>query len=208
MKKILVLLLTILFITGCSGKLTERDLNRSINEVKRVISSKQPHSNAYAIGFKYYKPRDFSVLEDKGFNQTLLHNSNKYYLNVDVNAYYYKFKSNFEKESDDYYSSSFQNEGIEGYVRIKKTNNDYFYIKMMYNYSYVEVSVTENEIYDAIIDSSIILSSIKYNDKIISTYMGNAVSSSLESKYEVKKPKQEKTERQNVLDYYEGNNQN
>ena len=80
------------------------------------------------------------------------------------------------------------------------------FIKMMYNYSYVEVSVAEDEVYDAIIDSSIILSSIKYNDKIISTYIGNAVSSSLESKYEVKKPKQEKNERQNILDFYEGAN--
>ncbi len=206
MKKILILFVTLIFMTGCSNKLYETDLSKSVSEVEKIISSKVALKNTYGTGFKYYKPRDFSILEDKDFNHVLLHNYNKYYLNVDINAYYYKYKNVFEKESDDYYSSTFESNGIQGYVRIKKINNDYFYIKMMYNYSYVEVSVAEDEVYDAIIDSSIILSSIKYNDKIISTYIGNAVSSSLESKYEVKKPKQGKNERQNILDFYEGAN--
>ena len=87
MKRLSIILIALLFLTGCSGNLYEADLNKAIYEVAEIISSEDIRSNAYGTGFKYYKPRDFAILEAKEFNHTLLHNSNKYYLNVDINAY-------------------------------------------------------------------------------------------------------------------------
>ena len=38
---------------------------------------------------------------------------------------------------------------------------------MLYNYSYIEVEVKESDINDAVNSSLVILSSIRYNDKVI-----------------------------------------
>ncbi len=75
---------------------------------------------------------------------------------------------------------------------------------MMYNYSYIEVSVKEYSIKDAVIDCAIILSSIKYNDNVIDTLIVSGDLDFRETPYEIKKPKQ--TNNRNILDVYEYDN--
>ena len=184
MKKIIILL-SVLFITGCS--FNDKGIEKIESDTYGILSYTVPNTNVGAKGFKYYKPRDFAMLEEKEFNHTLVHNGNKYYLNIDINAYYSK-KLNYND--------------LSGYIEIREGKNSYFYIKMLYNYSYIEVEVKESDINDAVNSSLVILSSIRYNDKVINELTLNKDVAGKETQYEIKKPDLIE-ESKNILDVYE-----
>lgn len=73
---------------------------------------------------------------------------------------------------------------------------------MLYNYSCIEVSVKENELNSAINSSMIILSSMRYNDNVIASFISNKNTAGKENTYEIKKPNNKKDDR-NILDVYE-----
>ena len=196
MKKIIVLF-SVFLLVGCTNTLST---SLSIdNSVKVVINENGAKSNTTGKGFKYYKPRDFSLLEDNIYNHVLLNDGNKYYLNIDINGYYNKYKADYKVNTNLYYSSGFSNGDTYGFLEIRKGNNDYFYIKMMYNYSYIEVATNEKGLRQAIINSSIILSSIRYNDKVIENLINSGYLGSKETTYEIKKPPKDETNK-NILD--------
>ena len=200
MKKILILL-SIFILCGCTNKESFDD-TKIINELK-VIDQNVALANSASRGFKYYKPRDFALLESSDFNHILVHKSNKFYLNVDVNAYYDKMPIKYVENDKEFYSKKIDlDSGIPLFIEIKEINNSYFLIKMMYNYSSIEVSTRETEIYDSIVSSMIILSSIKYNDSVIESIISEGNIDSRETAYEIKKPKVKK-ERTNILDVYD-----
>lgn len=199
MKKIIILL-SVLFITGCS--FNDKGVERIESDTYGILSYTVPNTNVGAKGFKYYKPRDFAMLEEKEFNHTLVHNGNKYYLNIDINAYYSKFKPNYIENDSLYYSKKLNCNDLSGYIEIRKGKNSYFYIKMLYNYSYIEVEVKESDINDAVNSSLVILSSIRYNDKVISELTLNKDVAGKETQYEIKKPDLIE-ESKNILDVYE-----
>ena len=207
MKKILIVL-SILVLAGCTSKI-DKEYLKNTNEYSKIVAC-ETYANTTAKGFKYYKPRDFSLLEATDNNHTLLHNSNKYFLSVDINAYHDKMKYSYTEKSDVYLSKKLDfNDGKTGYIEINEGNNSYFYIKVLYNYSSIEVSVRENEIEEALIDSMIILSSIRYNDNVIENIINEGDLDTRENTYEIRKPKVQ-NERTNILDVYdygkEGNN--
>ena len=69
MKKI-VILLSCFLLVGCTTNLSS---NLSIDElINNVVSFNTNKSNTNGLGFKYYKPRDFSLLEDDNTNHVLL----------------------------------------------------------------------------------------------------------------------------------------
>lgn len=203
MKKLFVILF-VFVLCGCSNKLDITNTDSISNDILFVLNNSNTHANVNAKGFKYYKPRDFAVLDDSGFNHVLLHESNKYYLNVDVNAYHNKAVIDYEKKENTYYNYTFYYNNNLGYVEVTTRNNSFFYIKMMYNYSYIEVSVPDYSLNDAIIDCAIILSSIKYNDSVIDTLIVSGDLDSRETPFEIKKPKQPSNK--NILDVYEYDN--
>lgn len=200
MKKYIILLLSF-FLVGCTNNLTSTNLDKIKGDVLSIIENRETHLNTSGIGFKYYKPRDFSILEMNEFNHVLLHESIKYFLNVDINAYLNKFIDKFQDEYSYYYKTDFNYNDAEGYVVIRNENNGYFYIKMMYNYSYIEVNVPEREINDAIIDSAIILSSIEYNEKVLESLVSTTNFDSRETEYNIKQPAIPTDK--NILDVYE-----
>ena len=187
MKKILILL-SVFIISGCSLQNNSSDLTYVKEDINDIITNKSKYTNTSGIGFKYYKPRDFSLLEDKDFNHVLLNNGNKYYLNIDINAYYSKFKPNYIENDSLYYSKKLNYNDLSGYIEIREGKNSYFYIKMLYNYSYIEVEVKESDINDAVNSSLVILSSIRYNDKVINELTLNKDVAGKETQYEIKKP--------------------
>lgn len=201
MKRVIILLFVFL-ITGCTASLSNKGVHRINNDIKKVLTYEINHTNTSGKGFKYYKPRDFSLLEDKDYNHVLIHNGDKYYLNIDINAYYSKFKSDYKIDNNLYYSDSFLYNDIFGYVEIIDGKNDYFYIKMLYNYSCIEVSVTEDKINDAVSSMIVILSSIKYNDTIIESLISSSDISSKDTAYELVGPLVP-IEDKNILDVYE-----
>lgn len=201
MKKILILL-SVFIISGCSLQNNSSDLTNVKEDINDIITNKSKYTNTSGIGFKYYKPRDFSLLEDKDFNHVLLNNGNKYYLNIDINAYNSKFKSEYQIDPLLYYSDTISNGDTFGYIEVRKGKNSYFYLKMLYNYSCIEVSVKENELNSAINSSMIILSSMRYNNNVIASFISNKNTAGKENTYEIKKPNNKKDNR-NILDVYE-----
>lgn len=198
MKKAIIIL-SIFLLCGCSFK--EVNYNLAERNIHYVMENASKHQNTAAKGFTFYKPRDFSVLENDDFNVVLLHNAVKYYLNIDINAYHGKAINIPEKSDADLYFTTFSYDGLDGYLLVREGNNSYFYIKMVYNYSCIEVSVRKEMIEDAIADSIIILSSIKYNENVISSLINTDELDSKEKAYEIKKPKEES--KKNILDVYE-----
>lgn len=185
MKKIIILI-SVFLLVGCTNTLSS---TLSIDSsVQAVLNEKSAEANTSGIGFKYYKPRDFSILNDDMYNQVLLNNGNKYYLNIDINRYHNKYKEDYKVDSSLYYSKKFNFNDLDGILEIKQGNNSYFYIKMLYNYSIIEVGVIESDIKEAIINSAIILSSIRYNDNVIDHLISTGDLNSKESTYEIKKP--------------------
>lgn len=195
MKKIIVLL-SVFLLVGCNATFTNSlDINSALST---VLNEEITNYNTHGKGFKYYKPRDFSIIDYKDYNHTLINGGNKYYLSIDINNYYNKKESTYKKDSSLYYSSNINYNNKNGFIEIRDGNNGYFYIKMMYNYSYIEVCVKENEIASSIINSTIILSSIKYNDSVIENFINSGDLSNTESTYEIKKPIKDE-ENKNIL---------
>jgi len=189
MKKVIVIL-SVFLLAGCTAYSSSTlTMERAIGS---VIESGPKYTNTNGKGYKYYKPRDFSVLEEKDFNLVLLNNGYNFYFNVDLNGYYNSKSNNYKidyvVDNEVYFSYRFSYNNIDGYISIRDAKNGYFYIKMLYNYSYIEVCVEEKEIANAIINSTIILSSIKYNDSVIENFINSGDLSNTESTYEIKKP--------------------
>lgn len=200
MKKIIILL-SVFLLVGCTNSLSS---TLSIDTaITTVLKEGNNETNTNGRGYKYYKPRDFSIYEDNVYNHVLINNGNKYYLNIDINSYYNKHKENYEINSDIYYSNRFYYNNNVGYIEIREGNNNYFYLKMMYNYSNIEVAVEEANIKSAVINSAIILSSIRYNDKVIENLISNGDLNTKETTYEMKKPPKDDNNKNilEVIDY-------
>ena len=184
--KKITILFSVFLLVGCNVTLSNQlDINSALNT---VLKEEITNYNTHGKWFKYYKPRDFSIIEYKDYNHTIMNDGNKYYLSIDIHNYYNKKDNDYKKDSSLYYSSSITFNDKNGFIEIRDGNNGYFYIKMMYNYSYIEVCVEEKEIANAIINSTIILSSIKYNDSVIENFINSGDLSNTESTYEIKKP--------------------
>lgn len=198
MKKILILLIMLFVITGCTVNNVK---NMSIDDIiNNFIQDKNNLTNTNNKGYRYYLPRGFSVYKNNIYNQTLMSNNDKYYLNIDIVAYYNK--TNIEHtNSNFYYYKSFNFNNINGYIDIIE-KNDYFFIEMMYNYAIIEVVVKEDNINYAVINMLNILKSIDYNDNVISNEIGENILTQKETKFELEKPETE-IDSKNFLEYME-----
>ena len=75
---------------------------------------------------------------------------------------------------------------------------------MCYNYAIIEVEVKEKDLRYAISRSSMILSSIKYNDLVIEKNVSEDTTDIVESVYSIPEPK-DKNSNKNVLEYIKEN---
>ena len=199
-KKVIIIMISLILITGCSD--TVNINNAEIDTIiENVTSMSNKAYNVNSKGFRYYLPRDFRLLEENDYNHTLVNNGNKYYLHVDIISYQSKKVKKPTVGENARYITEFTTNDKYGYVEINKKNS-YFYIKMMYNYSVIEVEVEESEVKDAIMYMSTILSSIKYNDVIIDNVISKNILETKENKYEIFTPTV-KTEKKNFLEYVE-----
>lgn len=197
MKKIIILICMFLLI-GC----TNNNINTmSLEEiVKDSISTKSTLFNTNSKGYKYYLPTEFSIAREDDFVQELISHNTKYYLNIDIVSYYYKTGMKTEHDFDDYEYFTFEKDGNNGYLKIRK-NNDYFFVELCYNYAIIEVEVKESELRYAISRGIMILNSIKYNDSVIEKYINDNDLESSETVYKIPEP--ENNEAKNVLEYIE-----
>lgn len=150
-------------LTGCT--VVRIDTTDVDNIISVVLSKEGKLYNRVGRGYKYYVPRGVTYIDTSGSNDKLYSNGVYYYLYLDQIGYYYKRTSNFREDSTKYYSKKISGKK-QGYLEITEIGNKYW-IEFVYNYAKIEVIVTKKEITNAVLNSSYILSTIKYNKDIV-----------------------------------------
>ena len=164
MKKFTLLIAILLFVTGCT--MVRVDTSNIDNIVNVVLSKENRLYNHIGKGYKYYIPRGVTYIDTIEFNDKLYSDGNYYYLYIDAISYYYQKEINHTKSSDSYYYKDININGKNGYIDIKQVD-DKFLIDFMYNYAHVESLVKKENINEVILNSSYILSTVKFNNNVI-----------------------------------------
>ena len=167
MKKIFVLLALVFLVAGCTV-LKSDNLEKVIDE---VLTSNENLANQYFAGYQYYLPREVSLINKYDYNTTLQYKGNKIYLYVDIISYYHKKEENYETKDDIYFSKVLEHNGKKGYISIER-EDDVYYVDMRYNYGHIETYVKEEDLAGTIIQSCYILNTLKFNDAIIDSLIG------------------------------------
>lgn len=183
MKRKIFLLLIIILLAGCS-KFDESSYKVIIDQ---VLSSNLKLHNESGQGYNYYLPKHVSLYKVNDTNSILLYNNYKFYMYVDTISYYNKVASEFNEDKQSYYSQKIDYNGTFGYLQISKYKSGYF-VEMMYNYGKIEALVNSNDLNDAIYNMITILSSISYNDTIVSSLVGSTSYNYKEEIYNIFKP--------------------
>ena len=199
MRKKLVILALLFLTTGCSAQnLNDLSIEDCANY---VINSDVNIANINKVGYRYYLPRGFSVINDVDYNETLISDGNKYYMYIDIVSYYNNKTPTYNEDSNAYFSKKIKANNKEGFLEIRE-ENDNFFIEMMYNYAKIEVLVEEKDIKEVVTNISYILSSLRYNKNVISNLIDEDVLDFEEKTYTLAKPKEE-METKNILEYAE-----
>ena len=169
-KKILLMFICLFILSGCSIVCISNDnIEKNINT---ILNRKTKYLNKNAIGYQYYLPGYMSVKDSNEFNQEIYFNSNTFYLYADMVSYYHKVKKEYKINDKAYISKKLKVGKKTGYLEVNKDNNRYF-VEMMYNYAKIEGYCDKYNLNDTINSFSYILSSIKYNDNVIETLLGD-----------------------------------
>lgn len=170
MKKILIITVLFLILTGCTN------INKSpvANVIDEVKESKLNLDNTYRTGYKYYLPTNLQVKEVSGLNEIITHQGYKYYMYVDIVSYYDKVKKAYTVNPKSYLSQAINYKGKEGYLEVNSKKDKYL-IEIMYNYAKIELIVDISYLKEAITNAMVILSTIRYNDDIIENMMGEDI---------------------------------
>lgn len=188
-KKIILVSFIAFLLTGCT---VVRIDTKSIDNMLSVILSKDNTLyNRVGKGYKYYIPRGVNYIDGNNNNDKLYSNGVYYYLYLDEIGYYYKSALDFEEDSTKFYSKKIDNDDKKGYLEITKLDNGYL-VEFVYNYAKIEALVTdEKEINDVVLNSSYILSTIKYNNDIVKLALEEDYLNNKEEKYNEFTPKKE-----------------
>lgn len=187
MKK-LIIIVCLLLVCGCS--VVRIDTTDIDNIVSVVLSKDNTLYNQIGKGYKYYVPRGVSYMDTNANNDVLYSNGNYYYLYIDIVSYYYQVTKAYEVHSNAYYSKVIDMDGKKGYLEINEQNDGRYFVEFMYNYAKIEAIVDKEDINDVILDSSYILSTVKFNNNVIKTMLDDNFLVS-EEKYDIFTSKQE-----------------
>lgn len=204
-KYIFLIILMIFCLTGCSSKKIS-DMTPE-EALSLGITSNSELYNTNNIGFRYYLPRGFTLEENRDNIQILKSDGIEYFLNVDLVSYYNKTEITRDENNTNVYKYiPITANNKSGFLEITQ-NNDYFLIKMVYNYAIIEAQVKESQINNSIMNMGYIVSSIKYNDSIINNKFGEDVLELKESVYKIFAPAEKKTETKTYAYYLEQYNE-
>lgn len=181
MKKLLVVLIAILILSGCSN-IQSKDYDTLINE---AASSKYDIVNTYRTGYKYYAPGNMDISNILDYNETLEDSSHKYYFYVDVVSYYNRVIENYEVNPEAYYSKVINYQDKYGYIEVNKWKNGKYLLEIMYNYAKIEVIVEESFLKEAVSYAMVILASVKYNNNVLENIVGENVLTSKEIEFNI-----------------------
>ena len=172
----------LLLFTGCT--IVRIDTDNIDNIIDVVLSKNNKLYNRVGKGYKYYVPRGMSYIDTTELNDKLYSNGYYYYLYIDVISYYNKIAFTYKENKDAYYSRYIDINGQEGYLEINKVNDRYL-IEFMYNYAKIEAMVYEDDINDVILNSTYILSTIKFNNNVIKLMLNDEYFVNKEEKYDI-----------------------
>ena len=193
MKKVMVLLISILLLTGCYNDIVSDDTNTILNT---FLGKNTKLVNTYSEGYKYYLPNEIKVEAKNDYNEVLDYNGYKYYLYVDVVGYYYKKEVDFVSNDSIYYSKYLNYNNKEGYINIEKVN-DLYKIEMYYNYAKIETYVDYDNLNKTIINMCYITNSLVFNNSVTNLELNNSDDKLKEEKFDFYTPKKEG----NFIDY-------
>ena len=170
MKKIILIIIILVFTAGCTNinKLSYDDIVNNIT----TISTKD---NIYRTGYSYYLPRGMKVADSTLYNEVIEDANSKYYLYVDVVSFYKKITKEYEINNNAIYSSNINYNDKFGYVEVNLLKNDKYLVEIMYNYAKIEVIVDKSKCKEAMLSIINILKSVEYNDSIIANLMGDDI---------------------------------
>lgn len=171
MKRIVVLLSAImLLMTGCSvTKLDSNDLGKN---VKILLSEKSSLYNVFYDGYKYYLPKGVGFVTKDDYNAVLKDSvGNKYYLYVGAIGYYNKIENTYKVNNKSHYSKKLDYNKKTGYIQIDEVDSSY-YIQFVYNYAKLEALVDKKDLTSTVSNMCYILRSVKFNDKILDSLIG------------------------------------
>lgn len=164
MKKLILVLLTTLMLTGCT--MVRIDTKSIDNIIGVILEKNNTLYNQVGKGFKYYVPRGVTYMDSTGYNDILYSNGIYYYLYIDAVGYIKKIENNYEVREDIYYSKKINKNNRTGYLEIEEKDGKYL-INFNYNYAIITALVNKDDINEVVLNATYILSTIKYNDKVI-----------------------------------------
>lgn len=180
-RKFLILLLIGLFsLCGCSN-IKNMNTDSLLNE----LANKTGKYNEVNRAFKYYLPSGLSIDSYDDYNAVFSSANYKYYLYVDLISYYKKVEFEYEVNNKAFYSKKIDFDNKTGYIEINLKENDKYLIEIMYNYAKIEVIVDKSDLEVAFANSMIILSSVKYNNDILTNLVGENVLTSKEIEFNI-----------------------
>ena len=171
MKKLLcIFLISLCFISGCTvTKISDESISGIFDTILYVDNKL---SNTYMEGYSLYLPKGVTMVDKSDYNLKIKDKNYYYYLYIDTVAYFYKVENSFIEKRNNFLSSKINHDDKIGYIDIT-LNGDYYFVVMMYNYTKIETYVKKEDLGSSIITMSSVLSSIKYNDKVIEDRVGS-----------------------------------
>ena len=183
MKKLIVLLsILVLLVSGCS--INQLDNNITTN-IDTILSEKVNVYNVNFEGYKYYVPKGLKFVTKNDYNALFRDKyNNKYYLYVDAISYYHKSKNKYVINKDAYYSEKLDYNNKTGYVEINEVDGKYF-VEFVFNYSKIEVYTDKKYLSSVINNICYVLRSVKFNDKVLESLIGENVLSYKEETFNI-----------------------
>ena len=197
-KRLVVLIVSILLLTGCT-KITD-----NLDQIVDTIMAKDNnYVNTVSTGYELCLPIGVKQVVDNEYNQQFKIGNRYIYLYVDTVSYYYKNMLNYKSEdSYNYYYRELSLNDKTGYIGIDKKEDDLYFTEIVYNYSKIEFYATRDELPFILANALIIQRSIKYNDNLIDLELANNVNDGREIKYELDGPKDNQSTFSDVLHEY------
>lgn len=185
-----ILIAIVLLASGCTNinkNLTSKDdIDKNFNTLQATITdSNYEMYNNYRTGYKYYTPKGLYVRGGSEYNEIINSRKYSYHLYVDVISFYNRVISKYEEDNKALYSKQINNKDKFGYVEVNELKNDRYLLEIMYNYAKIEVIVYKSDLEVAFANSMIILSSVKYNNDILTNLVGENVLTSKEIEFNI-----------------------
>ena len=185
-----ILIAIVLLASGCTNinkNLTSKDdIDKNFNTLQATITdSNYEMYNNYRTGYKYYTPKGLYVRGGSEYNEIINSRKYSYHLYVDVISFYNRVISKYEEDNKALYSKQINNKDKFGYVEVNELKNDRYLLEIMYNYAKIEVIVDKSDLEVAFANSMIILSSVKYNNDILTNLVGENVLTSKEIEFNI-----------------------